>query len=154
MFSGKARGLLLVWSTIGGHQQITLGREYKRGKYRCTVDPLFDWFAISCMTTDNFCFYFQNRLIQSSQAGGQWYSDNSPFSILCSRVELTYSGNPTYYNLVEITTVKCLMIQALSIIEKVTFIIKLFSLKLMSKEPKPANSTIKHFTEVINIAVL
>jgi len=29
------------------------------------------------MTTDNFCFYLQNRLIQTSQTGGQWYSDTS-----------------------------------------------------------------------------
>jgi hypothetical protein len=38
------------------------------------------------MTTDNFCFYLQNRLIQTSQTGGQWYSDTSPFSIpwLCA----------------------------------------------------------------------
>ncbi len=33
------------------------------------------------MTTDNFCFYLENRLIQTSQTGGQWYSDSSPFSI-------------------------------------------------------------------------
>jgi hypothetical protein len=33
------------------------------------------------MTTDNFCFYFKNRLIQSSQTGAQQYSDTSPFSI-------------------------------------------------------------------------
>ncbi len=33
------------------------------------------------MTTDNFCFYSQNRLIQASQTGGQWYSDTFPFSI-------------------------------------------------------------------------
>jgi hypothetical protein len=33
------------------------------------------------MTTDNFCFYLQNRLIQTSQTGGQWYSDTSFFSI-------------------------------------------------------------------------
>jgi hypothetical protein len=33
------------------------------------------------MTTDNFCFYVQNRLIQTSQTGGQQYSDNAPFSI-------------------------------------------------------------------------
>ncbi len=46
-----------------------------------SVDLLFDWFRISCMTTDNFCFYLQNRLIQTSQTGGQWYSDTSPFSI-------------------------------------------------------------------------
>ncbi len=51
------------------------------GKYRCTVDLLFDWFGISCMTTDNFGFYLQKRLIRTSQTGGQWYSDTSPFSI-------------------------------------------------------------------------
>jgi hypothetical protein len=33
------------------------------------------------MTTDNFCFYLQNRLVQTSRTGGQWYSDTSPFSI-------------------------------------------------------------------------
>jgi hypothetical protein len=33
------------------------------------------------MTTANFCFYLQDRLIQTSQTGGQWYSDTSPFSI-------------------------------------------------------------------------
>jgi len=32
-------------------------------------------------TIDNFCFYLQNRLIQTSQIGGQWYTDTSPFSI-------------------------------------------------------------------------
>ena len=42
----------------------------KRASSDCTVDLLFDWFGISCMTTDNFCFYLQNRLIQSSQTGG------------------------------------------------------------------------------------
>jgi hypothetical protein len=36
---------------------------------------------MSCMTTDNFCFYLQSRLIQTSQTGGQWYSDTSYFSI-------------------------------------------------------------------------
>jgi len=33
------------------------------------------------MTTDNFCFYLQNRLVQTSQTGGPLYSDTSPFSI-------------------------------------------------------------------------
>ena len=37
------------------------------------------------MTTDNFCFYLQNRLIQTSQARGQQYIDTSPFSIPCSK---------------------------------------------------------------------
>ncbi len=55
--------------------------EYLRGKYHCTIDLLFDWFGISCLTTNNFCIYLQNRLIQTSQTGGQRYSDTSPFSI-------------------------------------------------------------------------
>ncbi len=54
-----------------------------KGKYHCTIDLLFDWLGISCMTTDIFCFYLQNRLIQTSQTGCQWYSDTSPFSIPC-----------------------------------------------------------------------
>ncbi len=33
--------------------------------------------------TPNFCFYLQNRLIQTSQTGGQRYSDTYPFSITC-----------------------------------------------------------------------
>jgi hypothetical protein len=33
------------------------------------------------MTTDNFCFYLQNWVIQTSQTGAQPYSDTSPFSI-------------------------------------------------------------------------
>ncbi len=42
---------------------------------------LIDWFGIICMRTDKFCFYLHNRLIQTSQTGGQQYSDTSPFSI-------------------------------------------------------------------------
>ncbi len=33
------------------------------------------------MTTDNFCFDLQNRLIETGQTGGQLYSDISPFSV-------------------------------------------------------------------------
>ncbi len=33
------------------------------------------------MTTDDFGLYLQNRLIQTSQTGGQQYSDTPPFSI-------------------------------------------------------------------------
>jgi hypothetical protein len=31
------------------------------------------------MATDNFCFYLLNRLIQTSQSGGQLYTDTPPF---------------------------------------------------------------------------
>ncbi len=65
----------------------------KGGKYQCTIDLLFDWFGISCMTTDNFCFYLQNRLIQTSQTGGQQYSDASPFSIPCIYLRV-WGSNP------------------------------------------------------------
>jgi hypothetical protein len=56
-------------------------KEYLTGKYHCTIDLLFDWLGISCVTTDNFCFYLQNILIQTSQTGGQLHTDTSPFSI-------------------------------------------------------------------------
>jgi hypothetical protein len=39
-------------------------------------------YGISCMATNTICFYLQNRLIQTSQTGGQW----SPFSIPWSTV--------------------------------------------------------------------
>jgi len=46
-----------------------------------TVDLLFDWFGITCLRTNNFGFYLPNRLIQTSQTGGEQYSDTSPFSV-------------------------------------------------------------------------
>jgi len=60
---------------------IHVHREHYRGKYHCTIDLLFDWFGISCMTADNYHFYLQNRLILTGQTGGQLYSDTSPFSV-------------------------------------------------------------------------
>jgi hypothetical protein len=33
------------------------------------------------MTTDNFCFYLQNRLIRTGHTGGEQYSDTSPYSV-------------------------------------------------------------------------
>jgi hypothetical protein len=61
-----------------------------KGKYHFTIDLLFDWLGISSMKAkaDNFCFYLQNRLIQTSQTGGQRYSDTSPFSIPCTVVKM------------------------------------------------------------------
>jgi hypothetical protein len=40
------------------------------------------------MATDNLCFYLRNRLIQTSQTGGQWYGKTSPFSIPCLQPHL------------------------------------------------------------------
>jgi hypothetical protein len=47
--------VLLKWDVLAGCSS----REYLRGKYHCTVDLLFVWFGISCMTTDNFVFIFK-----------------------------------------------------------------------------------------------
>jgi hypothetical protein len=64
-----------VWG--GGGQGIL------KGTYHCTIDLLFDRFGITFVTTDSFYFYLQNRQNQTSQTGGQWNSDFSPFSIPC-----------------------------------------------------------------------
>jgi hypothetical protein len=84
-------------SIYSNQPNLHLKKGILKGKYHCTVDLLFDWFGISCMTTDNFCFYLQNRLIQTSQTGGQWYSDTSPFSIPCLKchVALVLTLKPT-----------------------------------------------------------
>ncbi len=56
----------------------------KGGSITVPLTSFFDMFGISCMNTDNFAFYLQNRQIQTSQTGGQLYIDTSPFSILLS----------------------------------------------------------------------
>ncbi len=65
----------------------------KRGS---TIDLLFDRFGISCMTTDNFCFYLLNSLIQTSQTGGQQYSDTSPFSNAWLNSPVYYRSHPPF----------------------------------------------------------
>jgi len=55
------------------------------------------------MTTDNFCFYLQNGLIQTSQTGGQQYSDTSHFSITCFSTSGGQNSN-IYLNVVQFLT--------------------------------------------------
>jgi hypothetical protein len=54
------------------------------------------------MTTDNFCFYLQNRLIQTSQTGGQQYSVLPPlvFPGKSKAYSVYRKVEPKYYNLV------------------------------------------------------
>ncbi len=59
-------------------------REYKRGRYHCTVDLLFDWFGLVCFANKNKNYQLSYRGFQTSQTGSQWYSDTSPFSIPCT----------------------------------------------------------------------
>jgi hypothetical protein len=44
------------------------------------------------MITDNFCFYLPNRLIQTGQTGGQWYSDTSPLVFPAETIRLARKG--------------------------------------------------------------
>ncbi len=78
-----SRSYLILFTFSMNITRIHFAWNTKGGKYHCTVDYLFDWFGISCITTANFCFYLQNRLILMSKTGGQQYSDTSPFSIPC-----------------------------------------------------------------------
>ncbi len=60
---------------------IVLSQGTLKGKYHFTVDLLFDWFGILCITTDNFRFYLQNILIQTGQTVGHLCSDTYHFSV-------------------------------------------------------------------------
>ena len=48
------------------------------------------------MTTDIFCFYLQDTLIQTIQTGGQQYSDTSPFSIPWVDIDMLVQGGQVY----------------------------------------------------------
>ncbi len=58
----------------------------KKGKYHCTIDLLFDWFGLICFANKNINCQLSYNWFQTSQTGGQWYSDTSPFSISWSYV--------------------------------------------------------------------
>jgi hypothetical protein len=58
-FGRKSFRRRLIWRTrclVDATMVVSFrwNREYWRGKYYCTIHLLFDWFGISCMTTDNF----------------------------------------------------------------------------------------------------
>ncbi len=60
---------------------IFLSGNTKRGKYHCTVDLLFDWLGLVCFANKNKNCQLSSSWFQTSQTGGQRYSDTSPFSI-------------------------------------------------------------------------
>ncbi len=69
-------------------QVVFTTREYKRGKYHCTIDLLFDWFRLVCFANKNKNCQSSYSWFQTSQTGGQWYSDISPFSVPCHNASL------------------------------------------------------------------
>jgi hypothetical protein len=44
------------------------------------------------MITDDFCFYLQNRLIQTGQTGCQLYSDTSPLVFPALTLNLIFNS--------------------------------------------------------------
>jgi hypothetical protein len=56
-----------------------------RGEYHYTVDLLFDWFGLVCIANKNINCQFSYSWFQTSQTGGQPYSDTSHFSIFWCR---------------------------------------------------------------------
>jgi hypothetical protein len=52
-----------------------------KGRYHCTVNLLFDWYGLVCFANKNKNFQLLYSWFQTSQTGGQCYSDTSPFSI-------------------------------------------------------------------------
>jgi hypothetical protein len=46
---------------LHGLSTSVVARNTKRGKYHSTVDLLFDWSGINCMTTDNFLLLFAKQ---------------------------------------------------------------------------------------------
>jgi hypothetical protein len=84
LFYGLQATLLNFFFFVGQNKLVRCSHSLDQGILKWEVSlyhwpPV--WFGISCMTTGIVCFYLQNRLIQTSQTGGQQYGDTSPFSI-------------------------------------------------------------------------
>jgi hypothetical protein len=64
------------------------------------------------MTTENFCFYLQNRLVQTSQTGGQQYRDTSPFTLV-----MLYILGITFFikQCTALTTYNCITIDCINL---------------------------------------
>jgi hypothetical protein len=59
---------------------------HKSGKYHCTIDLLFDWFELVCFANKSKTGQLSYSWFQTSQTGGQQYSDTSPFNIPCTNI--------------------------------------------------------------------
>jgi hypothetical protein len=59
----------------------TMSKFTSLGKFHCTIDLLFDWFGLVGFANKNKNFQLSYSWFQTSQTGGQQYSDISPFSI-------------------------------------------------------------------------
>ncbi len=97
--------LLLIRKYQTSLEKLAMDQGILKGKYHYTIHLLFDWFGISSLNTDNLCIYLQNRLIPTSQTGGQWYRDTSPFSIPSMNLPLPYFVEPIRKSFIILTRV-------------------------------------------------
>ncbi len=59
----------------------TLSQGILKGKDHCTFHLLFDRFELVCFANKNKNYQLSYSWFQTSQTGGKWYNDTSPFSI-------------------------------------------------------------------------
>ncbi len=82
-----ALGRLLAIPSEPGRNSLpdTSGNTKGGMKYHCTIDLLFDWFGLVGFTNKNENCQLPYSWFQTSQTGGQQYSDTSPFIIPCRK---------------------------------------------------------------------
>ncbi len=84
------------------------------------------------MSTNNFCFYLQNRQIQVSQTGGQWYNDTSPFSIPCLMTMLIMTMLMTLFIMTILMTLFIMTILIMAILIMIILIMTLLIMTIMT----------------------
>ncbi len=72
-------------------------QEVLKGKYHCTIDLLFDRLGLVCFANKNKNCQLSYSWFQTSQTGGQQYSDTSPFSI--PRVQLQPTQEEVHFQI-------------------------------------------------------
>jgi len=74
---------LLVITSLNKLHNNSQTRNTKGGSITVPLTSCLTSFESALWQLTIFCIYLQNRLLQTSKAGGKWYSDTSPFSIPC-----------------------------------------------------------------------
>ena len=79
------RGFEIIYAVLGECpiiQRSLFDQGKLKGKYHCIVDLLFDRFGNVCPCSKKFSAPSTNTHFQTSQTGGQPYSDTSPSEFL------------------------------------------------------------------------
>jgi hypothetical protein len=96
----------------------------------------------------NFCFYFQNRLIQTSQTGVQWYSDTSPLVFLGTGLVYFIAGEVTQPHISIVSNLISEMMCLQMFIVKTLIIINMNSHHIYMKQKEGAREHNRGETEI------